>query len=170
MPAQSHDFDDGRRAACPASLDLAAWVDGRAAEAERSEIERHLTECPICLTAVAAAAQVLDEAERSPAVLPPALAERVRAVVVAEAATPALGTPDRGWWRSASPAVRWLTRSAAAAAAVAVCVVGYEAGRAAPPATSEVALARAVSFGLLDDETIDDTGLALLIVSEGGAP
>jgi len=101
---------------CPSEMDLAAYVDGLAAEAERERIEAHLALCPSCLDGAVQARQLAVAAMGE---APEAVAARERALVPAHRA---LGRLRR--WRQAAG---W---AAAAAAVVAVGLAGLRAGSA----------------------------------------
>ncbi len=152
MPSESESRDEqllwkqfadmlpARPAACPPALELAAWVDGRAAGPDLDAVETHLAECGVCRELVRLARAEVAGGLGAPA------------SVVAAAKTLVAPTPAR-------PALRitdWLQVGGwgmAAAASIAICVVGYQVGSGRPMldtvATEEILL-NEMSFGLLD--------------------
>ncbi len=106
--------------ACPSLLELAAFIDGRASEAERQALESHLADCPACLEAVAEIRSVQTDAGDSSALVPAALLESAKGLVTERKRT------RRSWaladWRLVG---RW---SAAAAASIVMGLAGYHAG------------------------------------------
>jgi anti-sigma factor RsiW len=111
-------------ASCPSELELAAYADGRASEAEAVRIEAHLALCAKCLEGVIQARQL---AAATPAA-PSQLTSRAKALVAG--------------WRPTSVRRRWRTVAswaAAAAAAGALGFAGLRAGTAASKARQEAA-------------------------------
>lgn len=103
--------------ACPSLLELAAFIDGRASEAERQALESHLADCPDCLAAVAEIRSVQTDAG---ALVPAALLESAKGLVTERKRT-------RGSWALADWRLvgRW---SAAAAASIVIGLAGYHTG------------------------------------------
>ncbi len=106
--------------ACPSLLELAAFIDGRASEAERQALESHLADCPACLEAVAEIRSVQADAGDSSALVPATLLESAKGLVAERMRT------RRSWaladWRLVG---RW---SAAAAASIVMGLAGYHTG------------------------------------------
>ena len=156
MPSESQSRDEqllwkqfadmlpARPGPCPPALELAAWVDGRAAGPDLDAVETHLAECGICREAVAGLRQARAD-----------VAGRLIGVpdnVVAAAKT----LIETGPARTALRITDWLQVGGwgmAAAASIAICVVGYQVGSGRPMldtvATEEILLSE-MSFGLLD--------------------
>ncbi len=132
--------------ACLDAMSLAAWVDGLAPPADRDRIEAHLAECPSCLAAVRDLRSLL--AGSGAATVSIDVVERARALV-----TPGRRLVDR---RSAG---RW---GLAAAACLAACTLGYNAGLMSTDAGA-ADLAVAMSFGVVASDDLNDAGLALLV-------
>ncbi len=131
-------------ATCPPALELAAWVDGRAVGSDAETVETHLARCGDCRQAVAAIRQARPDAAGRLVVAP--------ARVVA-AAKMLVGTaPARTGLRIAD----WLQVGGwgmAAAASIAICVVGYQVGSGRPTpdtAAADDVLLSEMSFGLFD--------------------
>lgn len=131
--------------ACPGPLELAAYLDGRAADEQRERLEGHLADCPACRAAVGELRDLLAE----PIQAMPMTAESrervaglIRPVAPGTAAGPGAPPRHRPW---ASHALR---RGLAAAAAVAVGYVGYATGTRAPRVEESSAIVAEMSFGL----------------------
>ncbi|MHC4446937.1 MAG: anti-sigma factor family protein [Planctomycetota bacterium] len=106
--------------ACPSPLELAAFIDGRASEAQRQALESHLADCPACLEAVAEIRSVQTEAGDSSVLVPATLLESAKGLVTERKRTRrSLVLAD---WRLIG---RW---SAAAAASIVMGLAGYHAG------------------------------------------
>ena len=97
---------------CPDELELAAYVDGLASEAERTSLEAHLARCPLCLEAVVEARRSAGDTVREAA---PLVVARAQALVAAR---------QQRTWRAAAG---W---AAAAAASIALGFAGLRAGAA----------------------------------------
>ena len=135
--------------ACPSLIELAAYIDGRLPAGGHERVETHLAGCHVCLAAVGeirAASAEAPEVEVPEPVLDSAKALR-----------PEPAVPGR--WRLAE----WLTVGAAAAASIAVGVVGYQAGirSVVPEAALAAELTTEISFGVMDPAGPDDSELAL---------
>lgn len=121
-------------ATCPPAIELAAWIDGRAADSGAEAVEMHLAACSVCRAAVAAIR------------LRPAVRE------------PRLRFAD--WLAPSLAPGRW---GLAAAASIAMCFAGYSigAGRTTLDAvTTDEILLREMSFGLLNGS---DEGLLVVL-------
>lgn len=124
---------------CPGSLELAAYIDGRLEAAPSEAVEAHLAACQSCLDAVGEARSLSFE----PA--PPAVVERARALV-------GLAGPRLGGLARVGRAVAW---PMAAAASIAVCVVGYRVGAGAAAVggqAGDAALAE-MTFGVFESDS-----------------
>jgi len=130
-------FAGGARLAaspCPSELELAAFADALASEAERTSIEAHLAHCPLCLEAVVEARHLAAAAEDGlkPALQTPLVVARAQALVPAR---------RRRTWRLAAG---W---AAAAAASIALGFAGLRAGAAIRDrAHAEARVASEVAF------------------------
>jgi hypothetical protein len=129
---------------CPPILELASWIDGRAAGPDAEAAETHLAECAGCRELVRLAH--VEVAGRIGA--PDGVVAAAR-MLVAQGPSPA-GT------RRSLRFADWLQVGGwgmAAAASIAICVVGYQVGSGRPMldkvAIDEVMLSE-MSFGLLD--------------------
>lgn len=126
--------------ACPDAMDLAGYVDRRLDDARREEIEAHLAGCVPCLEAVAETRSLVCE----PA--PRELVDRARGLV----------EPRVLHWPRAAAARRRVAWPLAAAASVAVCVLGYRIGVSAfaggPPSDAMLAEMTFGVFGAADAE------------------
>ncbi len=147
---QFADMLPARPGPCPPALELAAWVDGRAAGPDAQAVETHLAACGICREAVAGIRQARADVAGSLIGVP--------ANVIAAAKTLVEPVPARSGLRIAD----WLQVGGwgmAAAASIVICVVGYQVGSGRPmldtAATDDILLSE-MSFGLLD---VGDEGL-----------
>jgi len=133
-----------RPSPCPTLLELAAWIDGRATGPDAEAAETHLARCAGCRELVRQARA--DVAGRIG--VPAGVVEAAR-MLVATGSAP-MGT-ERGM-RLAD----WLQFGGwgmAAAASIAICVVGYQVGSGRPmldTAATDAILLSEMSFGLLD--------------------
>ncbi len=133
-----------RPAACPPVLELAGWIDGRATGPDAEAAETHLAECAVCRELVRSA-----RAEDTGRIGAPAGV--IAAVRMLVASAPAPARTGRGL-RLAD----WLQVGGwgmAAAASIAICVVGYQVGSGRPmldTAAADAILLSEMSFGLLD--------------------
>jgi hypothetical protein len=132
-----------RPSPCPPILELAAWIDGRATGPDAEAAETHLAECAGCRELVR-----LARAEAASHIGAPAGVVKAARMLVATGSAP-VGTE-----RSLRLA-DWLQVGGwgmAAAASIAICVVGYQVGSGRPildtVATDEILLSE-MSFGLL---------------------
>lgn len=132
--------------ACLDAMSLAAWVDGLAPPADRDRVEAHLAECPSCLAAVRDLRVLLAASDAATVSID--VVERARSLV-----TPGRRLIDR---RSGG---RW---GLAAAASLAACTLGYNAGLMSTDAGA-ADLAVAMSFGVVASDDLNDAGLALLV-------
>ena len=141
------------RSACPPAIELAAWIDGRAAGPERDMVEAHLAQCAECREAVGGIRLAREGVADSLAGAPERVKEAAR-MLVGASLEPREGRLHLAGWQTIG---RW---GMAAAASVAICVAGYRAGGSWPAAAGadEVVLVE-MSFGLLGE--LSETGLVL---------
>ncbi len=141
------------RSACPPAIELAAWIDGRAAGPERDMVEAHLAQCAECREAVGGIRLAREGVAGSLAGAPERVKEAARMLVGASLEPRERRLHLAGWQTIG----RW---GMAAAASVAICVAGYRAGGSWPAAAGadEVVLVE-MSFGLLGE--LSETGLVL---------
>ena len=134
---------------CPSLVELAAYIDGRLPPGDHERIETHLGGCRVCLAAVSEIR--VGSAQIPGAEVPEAVIDSAKAL------RPAPVYPSR--WRLAE----WLTVGAAAAASIAVGVVGYQAGirSVVPESALAPELTTEISFGVMDPAGPDDSELAL---------
>lgn len=128
---------------CPALVDLAAYLDSRAAENEADAIELHLANCSTCLEMVREYGLMQAEDDQSLMLVPPRVIEHAMALM------PARSTSH--WWITSR-------RAAAIAATVAICAVGYQVGAAIamPSASLSATDENANAFlGLFEDDEAD---------------
>jgi anti-sigma factor RsiW len=144
-------------------LDLAAYVDGRATDQQRDEIEAYLAAHLEAFDAVRDARAAASRDEPATFVAPTVLAA-AKGLVHAGERSPARRERFVFDWRLVG---RW---TAAAAASVIVCLFGYQAGFNAGPAepTGEAALVDAMTFGALGngESAADIDVYALLLEGE----
>ncbi|MHC4414667.1 MAG: zf-HC2 domain-containing protein [Planctomycetota bacterium] len=147
---------------CPSLIDLAAYIDRRASESQRRAIEAHLAQCSGCLKAVGEIGLRPADRHDPSAPAPPSVIESAKALVPGPACARhsyRFRLPDTGW-----PAMaRW---SATAAASIAICFVGYQAGSRSLAPQESTALVGEMSFGVLsppngDEPELDRFALAL---------
>ena len=145
----------GTPGACPSTMELAAYLDGRLADAARGEVEAHLVLCSDCREALHEVGAI--GTDESLPFVAPALIESARALV---AARPAV--QRRGW----AAAARW---SFAAAASLAMALLAFQAGAsfAGTARPAEDLAAREMSLGLLGPAEPWETGLDPLPLQEG---
>ena len=134
---------------CPSLIELAAYIDGRLSAGGHERVETHLAGCRVCLAAVSEIRA--GSAEAPEAGVPEPVLDSAKALRLEPAAP--------GRWRLAE----WLTVGAAAAASIAVGVVGYQAGimSVVPEAVVGAELTSDISFGVMDVAGTDDPELAL---------
>lgn len=145
--------DDFMQSLCgdegPSLLDLAAYLDGTIADSQRPLVEHHLAECEVCREAVDDFQEARSEAGEPLVFVPP----QVIAAAMALVSEPEALHPAHHQGRRRSSL--WLTvarRTAAVAAAVAICFVGHFVGSAmsAGATNTQDSLDDAMSFGLAD--------------------
>ncbi len=141
---QFADMLPARPAACPPALELAAWLDGRTTPTDVEAVETHLAECGVCREAVAGFRQArADVADRLIGVPANVIAAAKTLIDTAPART---GPRITDWLQVGGWGI-------AAAASIAICVVGYQVGSGRPmldaAAIDEILLSE-MSFGLLD--------------------
>ena len=147
---QFADMLPARRAACPPALELAAWVDGRATGPDAQAVEAHLVQCGVCREAVSGVRQ--DRADVAGRLIVAPLNIVAAAKTLVATAPPSSGLRIADWLQVGG----W---GMAAAASIAICVVGYQVGSGRPmldAATTDAILLSEMSFGLLD---VSDEGL-----------
>lgn len=151
--AQCAAAEPAARSACPPAIELAAWIDGRAAGPERDMVEAHLAQCAECREAVGGIRLAREGVAGSLAGAPERVKEAARMLVGASLEPRERRLYPAGWQTIG----RW---GMAAAASVAICVAGYRAGGSWPAAagTDDVVLVE-MSFGLLGE--LSETGLVL---------
>ncbi len=156
MPSesQSHDeqllwkqFSDvlpARPGPCPPALELAAWVDGRATGPDAQAVETHLAQCGNCREAVAGIRRAGADVAGSLIGVPANVIAAAKTLI--ETVPPSSGPRISDWLQVGG----W---GMAAAASIAICVVGYQVGSGRPMldtvATDEILLSE-MSFGLFD--------------------
>jgi anti-sigma factor RsiW len=140
--------------ACPSAVDLAAYLDGRLAEAERDVLEAHLALCGPCRELVYEGRETA--ADEALAFVPPSLIETIRAL---RRSSPA--AQQRGW----AAAARW---SFAAAASLTMALLAFQAGASAAGAArpAEDVVLSELSFGLLSPAESWEPGLDPLPAEE----
>ena len=148
------------------TMTLAAYLDGRISDETRRQVETELAASPALRRELVELRGLVAMTGETPPV-PLAVVRAARDLVgsrsddVAPAAPPA---PGRSW----RLAMRW---SMAAAAAVAACLLGYQAGvtsvgsSGAGPAT-EANVDTVMAFGLLADEDESDADLLAMLLGE----
>jgi anti-sigma factor RsiW len=150
----------------PTLLDLAAYIDGAATESQRQSIQAHLAACAACREAVHDAQEARLQGSGSLTFVPQHVLDAAMNLVPSPQHEP-VSARHRRIWPAAS------IRFAAAAAAVAVCVVGHAVGgmltMSQDPSES---LDAAASFGLVDSDSSDaeptETELLALALAEAG--
>lgn len=140
----------GGCAECPSANRLAALIDGTGDQARRDETERHVAGCSACTDAVAECRALIAAQVETPMAAPAEVVARARMlmrdvpgpVVVRRVGFLAL-VPTLGRW------------GLSAAASIAVCLLGYQAGARSSAATSaEPDLVAELTFGVdLDGAT-----------------
>jgi anti-sigma factor RsiW len=141
-------------ATCPSAVDLAAYLDGRLAEAERDVLEAHMALCGPCRELV------YEGRENTPdeplAFVPTSLIETIRALRWSAPAA-----QRRGWAATA----RW---SFAAAASLAMALLAFQAGASSAGAArpAEDVVLSEMSFGLLGPAEPWEPGLDPLPAEE----
>ncbi len=156
MPRESHSGDEQllwqqfadmlptRPGACPSALELAAWVDGRATGPEVQAVETHLAGCGVCRETVVWIRQARGDVAGSLIVAPANVVAAAKMLI--ETGPARIGLRIADWLQVGG----W---GMAAAASIAICVVGYQVGSGRPmlgtAATDEILLSE-MSFGLFD--------------------
>jgi anti-sigma factor RsiW len=144
-------------AACPPAIELAAWLDGRATDPQRDAIEAHLAGCAECIDAVGGIRLAREAVAGSLAGAPDRVKEAARMLVGASPGPRERRMQLAGWQTIG----RW---SMAAAASVAICVVGYRAGEsrlAFDAAGADKVMVGELSFGLLGE--LSEVGLVVAL-------
>ncbi len=108
---------------CPSLADLAAYLDGLTTPSEQDAIDIHLTQCSDCLITIQEIRQMHHEWDEATPFVPP---------TVIEAAQNLIQSPTLPVSESRSYAFQlWISpgrRILAAAATIAICLVGYRLG------------------------------------------
>ena len=138
--------------ACPPAIELAVWIDGRAAGPARDAIEGHLARCAECREAVGGIRLARQAVAGSLPRAPDRVMEAAGALVGSPRYEPRQRRLRLAGWQAIG---RW---GMAAAASVAICVVAYRTGWGwlAAAGADEVVLGE-MSFGLLAE--LPETGL-----------
>jgi anti-sigma factor RsiW len=150
----------GDRETCPEPMELAAFADGRIGADARVPLARHIAQCDRCSDAVSGVRSADDDALTF---VPAHVLHRAKSLVT----LPAEITVVRRQ--------KWLTRGlqglVAAAAALAICVVGYQVGASLNGADREPAdqLAIELSFELFDESSVNEDELQLFALNAQGA-
>ncbi len=142
-------------AACLPAIELAAWIDGRATGPQRDTIEAHLAQCAQCMGAVREIRLAREAVAGSLPGAPDRGREAARALVGSRPEPHERRLRLTGWQTIG----QW---GMAAAASVAICVVGYRAGfgwLALDATGPDEVLLGEMSFGLLGE--LSETGLVL---------
>ena len=133
-----------RPSPCPPILELAAWIDSRATGSDAEAAEMHLAECAGCRELVRPA-----HAEVAGRIGAPAGVVEAARMLVATGSAPV----ETGRGMRLADWLQFGGWGMAAAASIAICVVGYQVGSGRPmldtAATDEIMLSE-MSFGLLD--------------------
>lgn len=151
------------------TMTLAAYLDGRISDETRRRVETELAASPALRRELVELRELVAVTAETPPV-PLAVVRAARDLVgartddVAPAAPPAPPAPARSW----RLAMRW---SMAAAAAVAACLLGYQAGVTSVGSTgvgpdTEANVDTVMAFGLLADEDESDADLLAMLLGE----
>jgi anti-sigma factor RsiW len=129
---------------CPSQMELAGYLDNRLADVDRRRLEDHLAICDECLEMVCEARTLLD-VTGTPDV-PASVAAQAKAL---RRPSPTTRQHQHGPLRFVG---EW---GLAAAAAIVLCFLSYQAGTRSgeAPATGADELISVVSFGALDPNT-----------------
>ena len=151
-------------AGCPSAADLAAYVDGRISKKRRRAIESHLAECDSCLEAICETSELRTEHVQAMIPAPPQVIEAAKALV-SESSRPAVKSHQTGW-RIAD----WLAMGrigAAAAASLAICILGYLTGERSFAADGAAAneLVPEMTFGVFSSSEQLDTEYELFALT-----
>lgn len=141
------------------ALEIAAWLDGRLDEAAAADLEARLARSPEARAAATDARAALDRLAEARPLVPAHVLDAGRDLLP----EPALVHSARPW--SGRGGVLRLALSSAAA--IAICVLGYQAGltASAPADAGEAALASEMTFGAFDDSVLDDPDLDLFALA-----
>jgi anti-sigma factor RsiW len=143
---------------CPSPVDLAAFIDGRAAPEQAARLNDHLAMCASCALALSDVRLLAPEQGQTMTFVPPRVIDAARGLVsdsraeVITARRLALRLRLGAGW------------GLAAAASLAICLTGYQLGQAsiAQPQIDDAAVLTAMSFGIFDAEEDSSDGLSLL--------
>ncbi|MHC4990906.1 MAG: anti-sigma factor family protein [Planctomycetota bacterium] len=154
----------GQSEGCPEPMELAGYADGRLAPDRAGMVEEHLAGCAACIEAVLETRRLLGDLPE----LPPAPVSVVQAArdLVPDGELEVIGRIGPLSWQGIG---RW---SVAAAAMIAICVVGYRTGSRMPSTTGPASssLVSEMSFGLFDGlDGEDGLELVTIAMAEGGA-
>ena len=152
---------DSAAAVCPGALDLASLIDGQCSSEQAAMIESHVASCANCALALSDIRAMAPEQGQTLLFVPPHVIDAARRLMPASSVnrTPLRVSPLRlgaGW-------------GVAAAAAIAICLGGYQLGMAAQPQplVSDASLLTAMSFGLVDERDSGEDALVLLTAGNG---
>ena len=146
-------------AGCHSALDLAAYLEERLAVEAMERLESHLAACPACRSAVREARVLLTLAVDT---APDDVLARAREL---DAADPPIIRVSRE--RILARVGRW---GFAAAASLAVCVVGYQSGAGVTDPADTALTADALTLGLFGVDEDGASALTLLALGEGLDP
>lgn len=136
---------------CPNPADLAAYIENRCTPSEQESIDSHLAECSDCLIAISQTRLLLDsDIEAAPQ----------RVIDSAKSLVEPQSLETGNWSR-----MRIALRPLAAAAAIGICVLGYQAGTGIEvQALSSDQLAYELSFGVFETLEDDEQEFELLAI------
>lgn len=164
MSTPSSHSEIAGRGECPELMQLAAFADGRVEESPpsaQSALAQHIAGCDRCADIVSG---VLGAEEAEELIfVPPAVAIAAKSLVEAQGEITVV--------RQARWFPRNLQRFAAAAAAMAICAIGYQVGASLNADTRQNAtdqLAMELSFELYDQSDSDDEELPLFSLNTQG--
>jgi anti-sigma factor RsiW len=149
------------RGECPELMQLAAFADGRAEESAQSALAQHIAGCDRCADVVSSVLGAEDDEKLI--FVPPTVASAAKSLVEPQGEIRVV--------RHARRFPRNLQRFAAAAAALAICAIGYQVGASLNTDTRQNAadqLAMELSFELYDQSDADDEELPLFSLNTQG--
>ena len=152
---------DGASRGCPTPVELGASIEGRCSAGEAAAIESHLAACAQCALAVSDIRSMAPQQGQTLVFVPPQVIDAARGLVPASTVTHRR--------LRVSPLRLGADWGMAAAAAVLICLTGYQLGMAAqsPPQVSDASVLTAMSFGLVDETDTSDDALVLLTAGNG---
>lgn len=149
------------RGECPELMQLAAFADGRIEESAQSALARHIAGCDRCADVVSSVLGA--EGDDEMIFVPPTVAVAAKSLVGSQVEITVV--------RQARWVPRNLQRFAAAAAALAICALGYQVGASLNADTRQNPtdqLAMELSFELYDQSDTDDEELPLFSLNTQG--